>query len=206
MIAIIDYGLGNLYSLACSLKQIGAAAEITNHPARIRAAQRLILPGVGAFGDAMARLNQSGLTPLLQDEAARGKPLLGICLGMQLLFSEGFEYGHHQGLGLISGGMYALAEDLAQAGLNLKTPHMGWNSLEIHKPDCPLLRYTKAGAYMYFVHSYYGKGCQSALAATAHYGLDIPALVWQEQILGCQFHPEKSGAAGLDILRAFTEM
>jgi len=206
MIAIIDYGLGNLYSLVSSLRRIGADPRVTADPAEIRAAERLILPGVGAFGDAMTRLQASGLNPVIREQADRGKPLLGICLGMQLLFEEGFEYGHHQGLGLIAGGMYALADDLAAGGHDLKTPHMGWNSLRIRKPHCPLLRYIREGEHMYFVHSYYGKGCGADLAASASYGVEVPAVVWRENVYGCQFHPEKSGAAGLRILQAFTEL
>jgi len=206
MIAIIDYGLGNLYSLACSLRQVGATAQVTADPAEIRAAHRLILPGVGAFGDAMVKLNAVGLIPVIREQAARGKPLLGICLGMQLLFQEGFEYGHYQGLGLIEGGMYPLADDLAAKGCCLKTPHMGWNGLRISRPHCPLLKDTREGAYMYFVHSYYGKHCAGSLAASASYGVEVPAVVWRDNVYGCQFHPEKSGAAGLNILKAFTEL
>lgn len=206
MIAIIDYGLGNLYSLASSLRHIGAEAQLTADPAQIAAAERIILPGVGAFGDAMQRLHSSGLTPVLQQQAALGKPLLGICLGMQLLFERSYEYGEHQGLGLIEGGMYSLADDLAEQNISLKTPHMGWNSLRLLRPDCPLLSRVPEGAYVYFVHSFYGKHCQAALTATAEYGVEVPAVVWQDNVCGCQFHPEKSGGVGLDILRGFVGM
>ncbi|NLF79564.1 MAG: imidazole glycerol phosphate synthase subunit HisH [Clostridia bacterium] len=203
MIAVIDYGLGNLFSLSSSLKAVGAKAVITADPAQIRAARRLILPGVGAFGDAMARLDSSGLTGLIREQARQGKPLLGICLGMQLLFQSSREFGLHQGLGLLQGDVAPLAVAVAKAGLALKTPHMGWNSLLFQRPDCPLLHESHEGEYMYFVHSYYVRNCGESLTASADYGIMVPALVWQGHIYGCQFHPEKSGAAGLRILQAF---
>jgi len=205
MIAVIDYGLGNLFSLSSSLQAVGAEAVITADPAQIRAAERIILPGVGAFGDAMARLNSSGLAALIREQAAQGKPLLGICLGMQLLFQSSREFGLHQGLGLLQGEVVPLAVDLAAAGHALKVPHMGWNALVFQRPDCPLLRKVRRGEYVYFVHSYYATACGQSLAASADYGVPVPALVWQDNIYGCQFHPEKSGAAGLNMLRAFTQ-
>ena len=182
MIAVIDYGLGNLFSLSSSLRAVGAEAVITADPAQIRSAERLILPGVGAFGDAMARLNDSGLSQLIREQAAGGKPLLGICLGMQLLFQASSEFGQHQGLGLLQGEIASLAADLAATDAALKIPHMGWNSLLFHRPDCPLLRDSREGEYVYFVHSYYAKGCAESLAASAEYGVLVPAMVWQDQI------------------------
>jgi imidazole glycerol-phosphate synthase subunit HisH len=203
MIAVIDYGLGNLFSLSSSLRAVGAEVQITADRAEIQAAERLILPGVGAFGDAMARLNASGLVDLLREQAGLGKPLLGICLGMQLLFASSREFGVHQGLGLLQGEIVPLADGLAKAGYRLKVPHMGWNALTFQKPDCPLLRQSHEGEYVYFVHSYYAKGCKESLAAIVDYGVSVPAMVWQDNIFGCQFHPEKSGTTGLAMLRAF---
>ena len=202
MIAVIDYGVGNLFSLRSSLRRLGLDAAVTADPARIRAADRIILPGVGAFGDAMDKLRAAGLVPVLRQEAAQ-KPLLGICLGMQLLFEESEEYGLHPGLGLLKGRVVAM-EGRLPAGLPI--PHIGWNGLRLVKSDCPLFRETKDGDCVYFVHSYYAEGCGDALAATAEYGLDLTATVWKDNVYGCQFHPEKSGPVGLRMLRAFVEV
>ena len=203
MIAILDYGVGNLFSLSGSLKALGLEAEITGDPARLQAADRIILPGVGAFGDARAKLEEAGLVPVLKKEAEK-KPLLGICLGMQLLFDTSMEYGVHKGLGLIPGQV----EDLkgALTDKNLKVPHMGWNRLEIKKDD-PLFRYIENGAYVYYVHSYYAAHCEESTLAVSMYGnVSVTGVVRRGNVWGTQFHPEKSGDTGLLILKAFSEL
>lgn len=203
MIAIIDYGVGNLFSLTCSLKKIGAECAVTSDKSALRSASGLILPGVGAFGDAAEKLGESGLDNVIKELVYRGKPLLGICLGMQLLFEKSFEYGEHVGLGLIRGEVKPL--DMYVSGL--KIPHMGWNSLDIKYADCPLFKYVSNGDYMYFVHSYCGVcNDKMQLAATASYGIEVTAAVADGNVFGTQFHPEKSGDAGLNILRAFAEI
>ncbi len=201
MIAIIDYGVGNLYSLLGSLRRIGKEAAVTADPEQIRAADRIILPGVGAFGDAMARLRDTGLVPLLLDQAQR-KPLLGICLGMQLLFERSYEYGEHTGLGLLRGSVVPLAEVL---GPEFRIPHMGWNALRFPKPS-PLFRYTREGEYVYYVHSFYATDCEESVIATSEYGIPVTGAVQSGSVFGTQFHPEKSGETGLGILRAFSEI
>lgn len=203
MIAIIDYGVGNLFSLTCSLKKIGAECAVTSDKSTLRSASGLILPGVGAFGDAAEKLGESGLDNVIKELVYRGKPLLGICLGMQLLFEKSFEYGEHVGLGLIRGEVKPL--DMYVSGL--KIPHMGWNSLDIKNADCPLFKYVSNGDYMYFVHSYCGVcNDKMQLAATTSYGIEVTAAVADGNVFGTQFHPEKSGDAGLNILRAFAEI
>ena len=203
MIGIIDYGVGNLFSLRRSLEYVGAEAVVSGDEAVLRSVGKLILPGVGAFGDAAAKLRATGLDRLVLEEAAAGKPLLGICLGMQLLFEESEEYGLHKGLGLLPGRVVAM-EGRLPAGLPI--PHIGWNGLTLTNPACPLFRDTKDGNCVYFVHSYYAEGCGDALAATAEYGRDLTATVWRDNVCGCQFHPEKSGPVGLQMLRAFVEV
>ena len=203
MIGIIDYGVGNLFSLRRSLEYVGAQAVVSGDEAVLRSADKLILPGVGAFGDAAAKLRATGLDQLVLEEAAAGKPLLGICLGMQLLFEESEEYGLHKGLGLLPGRVVAM-EGRLPAGLPI--PHIGWNGLTLTNPACPLFRDTKDGDCVYFVHSYYAEGCGDALAATAEYGRDLTATVWRDNVCGCQFPPEKSGPVGLAMLRAFVEV
>ena len=203
MVAIIDYGVGNLFSLRRSLEYVGAEAVVSGDEAVLRSVGKLILPGVGAFGDAAAKLRATGLDRLVLEEAAAGKPLLGICLGMQLLFEESEEYGLHKGLGLLPGRVVAM-EGRLPAGLPI--PHIGWNGLTLTNPACPLFRDTKDGDCVYFVHSYYAEGCGDALAATAEYGRDLTATVWRDNVYGCQFHPEKSGPVGLQMLRAFVEV
>ena len=203
MIGIIDYGVGNLFSLRRSLEYVGAEAVVSGDEAVLRSVGKLILPGVGAFGDAAAKLRATGLDRLVLEEAAAGKPLLGICLGMQLLFEESEEYGLHKGLGLLPGRGVAM-EGRLPAGLPI--PHIGWNGLTLTNPACPLFRDTKDGDCVYFVHSYYAEGCGDALAATAEYGRDLTATVWRDNVCGCQFHPEKSGPVGLAMLRAFVEV
>lgn len=202
MIAIIDYGVGNLFSLVSSLKKIGAEAVVTDEEAVIKAADKLILPGVGAFGDASRKLSASGLDKVILQEAKNGKPIMGICLGMQLLFEKGHEYGVHEGLGLLEGTVVPMAEVIPA---ELKIPHIGWNGL-IFKKDNPLFRYIKDGDFVYFVHSYFVKDCQSSLLATTEYGAELTAAVAKDNIYGCQFHPEKSGAIGLNILRGFADL
>ena len=203
MIAIMDYGVGNLFSLKSSLAMIGAEAVVTGDQAVIRAADRIILPGVGAFGDARRKLAETGLDRMICEAAAGGKPLLGICLGMQMLFDRSLEYGEHEGLSLIPGEVVPLAGRIPQA---LKVPHIGWNALEMKKPDHPLMKYTKSGDCVYFVHSFYASRCEESTVAVSEYGMDVTAAVARENVMGCQFHPEKSGKAGLDILRAFCEV
>ena len=203
MIAIVDYGVGNLYSLRSSLRYLGLGAEVTADADILRRADRIILPGVGAFADARARLDDTGLTPLLLEEAER-KPLLGICLGMQLLFERSFEYGEHLGLGLLGGEVAPLKEDLTDPVC--KVPHMGWNSLDILRPD-PLLKYVEPGESVYYVHSYYARRCaESTLAVSQYGGVAVTGAVRRGNVWGTQFHPEKSGDTGLRILKAFGEL
>ncbi len=204
MIAIIDYGVGNLFSLQSSLRAIGAEARVTGDPSEIHAADRLILPGVGAFADAAALLRRDGLDQVVLAEAAAGKPLLGICLGMQLLFDYSLEYGRHKGLGLIPGSVEPIRE-VIPAGY--KVPHIGWNALHFPKdrPVSPLFRRIHEGDFVYFVHSYYGTNCGNSVIATAEYGPELTAAVGRNNVMGVQFHPEKSGPVGLAILRAFCE-
>lgn len=206
MTAIIDYGVGNLFSLASSLRFIGAECAVTRDADEVCRADRIILPGVGAFGDAAEKLAATGLVPVLKERAAAGVPLLGICLGMQLLFEKSYEYGEHEGLGFIRGSVCPLEPDLEAAEKSLKVPHIGWNALHLVQPDSPLMRNTREGQHVYFVHSFYAKDCDDALVATAEYGVTVPATVANGNVYGCQFHPEKSGKAGLDILRAFQSL
>lgn len=201
MIAIIDYGVGNLFSLTCSLNSIGAETVITSDPQAIRKADKLLLPGVGAFEDAIAKLRASGLDRIITREVKNGKPILGICLGMQMLFEKSYEYGVHEGLGLLKGSVVPMAGKIPET---LKIPHIGWNALSIKK-EHKLLRYIKDGDFVYFVHSYYATDCEESLLATAEYGAEITAAVALDNVMGCQFHPEKSGNVGLSILRAFCE-
>lgn len=203
MIAVIDYGVGNLFSLSASLEKIGAQAVLTKDEAVIRSADKIILPGVGAFEDAANKLFSSGLADIITDEVSNGKPIMGICLGMQLLFEKSFEFGCHKGLGLIKGEVRPLSEICPN---DLKIPQMGWNRLVLTKADCPIFKYTGQDDYVYFVHSYYGACRDQSLAAYAEYGADVTAAVWKDNVFGCQFHPEKSGDTGLKILKAFDEI
>ncbi len=202
MIAIIDYGVGNLFSLKSSLNKIGADSVVTSDKEVIENAGALILPGVGAFGDAAQKLSESGLAGTIKQLALDDKPLLGICLGMQLLFEKSFEYGVHEGLGLIEGSVKPLSEYIS----GLKIPHMGWNSLHFEN-KCPIFKYTNEGDYVYFVHSYFGI-CENKdeLVAVTDYGMTVTAAVARGNIFGTQFHPEKSGDTGLKILKAFSEL
>ncbi|MBQ9148303.1 MAG: imidazole glycerol phosphate synthase subunit HisH [Oscillospiraceae bacterium] len=201
MIAIIDYGVGNLFSLRSSLSKIGAEAVVTADPTVIAAADKLILPGVGAFADAAQKLRDSGMDQIIRAEAAAGKPIMGICLGMQMLFEKSYEYGEHEGLGLLKGAVVPM-EGVIPA--NLKIPHIGWNALHFTRSS-KLFRYIKEGDCVYFVHSFYASGCEDSLIATAEYGAELTAAVERGNVMGCQFHPEKSGDVGLNILRAFCE-
>ncbi len=201
MIAVIDYGVGNLFSLCSSLKFIGEDAKITADVNEIKSADKLILPGVGAFADAKKKLDDTGLSDLIKEEVKRGKEILGICLGMQLLFEESHEFGVHEGLGLLKGKVVAMEGKIPD---KLKIPHIGWNSLHLVK-DNPLLKYVNEGDFVYFVHSYFAKDCQESLIAETTYGIPMTAAASFENVSGCQFHPEKSGKTGLSILKAFCE-
>ena len=200
MIGIIDYGVGNLFSLRSSFDAIGAQTFVSGDEKALAKADKLILPGVGAFGDAAEKLRQTGLDKFVRQQAEKGVPLMGICLGMQLLFEKGFEYGEHEGLGLLKGSVVSMKGKLPE---DLKIPHMGWNALQIVNKDSRLLSNIKEGDHVYFVHSFYAECCADSLAATAEYGIPITAAVEKGNIFGCQFHPEKSGEVGLNILRAF---
>ena len=202
MIAIIDYGVGNLFSLLSSLEFIGAKAVITDDADVIGSADKLFLPGVGAFGDAMEKLKKSGLDKTLLAAADRGTDIMGICLGMQLLFEKSYEYGEYEGLGLLSGRIMPIADVIPK---NFSIPHIGWNSLDIKKAS-PLYREVGNGEYVYFVHSYYAADCDDYVTATADYGAPLTASVEHENVFGCQFHPEKSGKTGLKILKAFCNL
>lgn len=201
MIAVIDYGVGNLFSLASSLNMIGAESIITSDPNEIKKADKIILPGVGAFADAIKKLREKGLDRVLLDEARRGKQIMGICLGMQLLFEKSYEYGEHEGLGLLKGSVVSMNGVIPS---ELKIPHIGWNSLHV-KAEHPIFKYIKENDYVYFVHSYFATDCEESLLATTEYGEDLTAAVALGNVTGCQFHPEKSGDIGLSILRAFNE-
>ena len=201
MIVIIDYGVGNLFSLKSSLNSIGAECVISSEPEAIKCADKIILPGVGAFADAAMKLKKSGLDVILKEEAAKGKPIFGICLGMQLLFERSYEYGEHEGLGLLQGSVVGM-EGILSA--ELKIPHIGWNSLHFEKKH-PLLKYINEGDFVYFVHSFFATDCRQSLLTSTEYGKSITASVVYKNVAGTQFHPEKSGEVGLKILKAFCE-
>ena len=201
MISIIDYGVGNLFSLAHSVMAVGGEPVVTGEAEAILRADHVLLPGVGAFGDAAAKLRQTGLDAVVKAAAARGTPVMGICLGMQLLLDKSYEFGEHAGLGLIPGEVRPIAEVIPA---DLKIPHIGWNALDIVRPH-PIFRQIRAGDCVYFVHSYYGANCAAHTLATTEYGAPLTAAVGRGNVCGCQFHPEKSGDVGLKILRAFCE-
>ena len=201
MIAVIDYGVGNLFSLCCSLNSIGADAVVTSDVDVIKKADKLILPGVGAFADAAHLLRESGLDTVIKEQVAGGKQIMGICLGMQLLFEKSYEYGEHEGLGLLRGSVIPMQGLIPE---KLKVPHIGWNALHFTR-DSKLLRYVNEGDCVYFVHSYFATDCDDSVIATAEYGKELTAAVELGNVMGCQFHPEKSGTVGLNILRAFCE-
>ena len=201
MVAIVDYGVGNLFSLKASFAKIGKEAVVTSDAEVIKSASHVLLPGVGAFSDAAKKLSDSGLGVVVCEEAKRGKPILGICLGMQLLFEKSYEYGCHDGLGLIPGEVVPIADVIPK---DLKIPHIGWNALDITN-DTPIFKYVKSGDCVYFVHSYYAKTEGEYVSANSEYGAPLTAAVRRGNIYGCQFHPEKSGTVGLSILSAFCE-
>ncbi len=205
MIAIIDYGVGNIFSLASSFEYIGAEAVLTADPEIIRAADRIVLPGVGAFGDAAKKLRERGMADIVLEQAKAGKPLLGICLGMQLLFEKSFEYGEHRGLGLIPGKVVTMEGVVPDS---YKVPHIGWNGLHFpkDKEKSPIFKYLKEGDFVYFVHTYYGTDCADSVIASCEYGAELTAAVARDNVYGVQFHPEKSGETGMKILRAFCEL
>ena len=200
MVGIIDYGVGNLFSLQSSFKAIGEEAFVSGDAAELMKADRLVLPGVGAFEDAANKLRASGLDGFVRQQAAAGKPLLGICLGMQMLFEKSYEYGEHEGLGLLKGQVVPMA---GKINPELKIPHMGWNALEVKQGR---LLADVDGQYVYFVHSFFAEGCEESLSAVTEYDIPITAAVEQGNIFGCQFHPEKSGNVGLSILRKFCSL
>ena len=201
MIAVVDYGVGNLFSLCCSLERIGADAKVTSDPEVIRNAEKIILPGVGAFADAAKKLRDSGLDKVILEQAAGGKEIMGICLGMQMLFEKSYEFGEHTGLGLLKGSVIGMEGTIPA---ELKIPHIGWNALHFKK-ESKLLKYIKEGDCVYFVHSFYVDPSAESVVATAEYGKFVTAAVQKGNVMGCQFHPEKSGDTGLAILRAFCE-
>lgn len=202
MVAIIEYGVGNLFSLKSSLDKIGVDSIVTGDKKEISNADRIILPGVGAFGDAADKLRESGLFDFIKEQASTGKPIMGICLGMQLLFDKSYEYGEHNGLGLIKGEIRPISEVIPS---DFKIPHIGWNALNFKK-DSKIFKYINDGDFVYFVHSFYGANCDESVSAVSEYGTFLTASVESENIYGCQFHPEKSGDTGLNILKAFCEL
>ena len=203
MIAIVDYGVGNLFSLESSFAKIGAKVVVSSDEAVIRSADKIILPGVGAFGDAAEKLRNSGLGDVVVDEAKKGKPVMGICLGMQLLFEKSFEYGEHEGLGLLHGSVVPMKGVIHE---DLKIPHIGWNALDFTSKESKLFRFIKNGDFVYFVHSYFATDCDEDVIAYTEYGANLCAAVERGNVFGCQFHPEKSGDVGLEILRGFCEL
>ena len=203
MIAIVDYGVGNLFSLVSSFSAIGESAVATGDKSVIEKADKIILPGVGAFGDAAEKLFSSGLAEVVIEQVKKGKPLLGICLGMQLLFDKSYEYGEHKGLSLVKGEIRPIKEVIPN---DYKIPHIGWNALKFKGEKSPIFKYLKDGDFVYFVHSFYGADCSDSVIATAEYGAELTAAVQNEKVYGCQFHPEKSGDVGLKILKAFCEL
>lgn len=202
MLVIVDYGVGNLFSLKSSFAYIGKEAVVSGDPKLIEKADRLILPGVGAFADAAAKLREKGLDRLMCEKAELGTPIMGICLGMQLLFDNSLEYGDHRGLGLIKGSVRSIQEVIPDG---FKIPHIGWNALRINGEKHPVFKYIEDGEHVYFVHSFYGADCREALIAQTEYGAMLTAAVARKNVCGCQFHPEKSGETGLNILRGFCE-
>lgn len=203
MVAVVDYGVGNLFSLSSSLKAIGADAEVTGEREKIEAADKIILPGVGAFSDAKKKLDEAGLTEAIIERANAGVPLMGICLGMQLLFEKSFEYGEHDGLGLIKGRVIPMQGVIDK---DLKIPHIGWNALHFTEHKSDLFKYINENDCVYFVHSFFASDCEKNTIATAEYSKELTAAVQRKNVYGCQFHPEKSGEVGLKILKAFCEV
>jgi len=205
MIAIVDYGVGNIFSLCSSFKYIGADIKLTSDVATIRRADKIIFPGVGAFRDAESKLRATGLDKVVIEEAKSGKPFLGICLGMQMMLTKSFEFGEYKGLDVIPGNVISM-EGVVPS--DFKIPHIGWNKLIFpkDKPKSPLFRYVNEGEHVYFVHSYYCTDCAPDTIATTEYGAELTAAIARGNVFGVQFHPEKSGEVGLNILRAFNEL
>lgn len=203
MVGIIDYGVGNLFSLKSSFEMIGEKVTVSSDTNIIKNCERIILPGVGAFGDAAKKLKDCGMHDLVLEEAEKGKPILGICLGMQLLFEKSYEYGKHEGLGLIDGEIRPISDVCPK---DYKIPHIGWNRLDFCGKKSQLFKHINDKDFVYFVHSFYGANCSESVIATSEYGADLTAAVEKNNVFGCQFHPEKSGKTGLDILRAFCEI
>ncbi len=203
MITIVDYGVGNLFSLISSFQSIGSEVQVTGDAAEIQKAEKIVLPGVGAFRDAAAKLKENGLDQIIKERAGAGVPILGVCLGMQMLFEKSYEYGEWDGLGLIKGEIRPISDFVPK---ELKIPHMGWNALSFSEPKHPLFRYLEEGDHVYFVHSYSAVGCEESVIATAEYGGPVTAAAANGNVCGCQFHPEKSGEVGLKILKAFDEL
>ena len=203
MICIVDYGVGNLFSLAASFRMVGSDCIVSGDPDIIKNADKIVLPGVGAFEDAAKKLRENSLDQVIINETQKGKPLLGICLGMQLLFEKSYEFGEHDGLGLIKGDVVPMQGVIPP---DLKIPHIGWNSLHFTENKCPIFKYNKDGDFVYFVHSYYADNCKDSITAVTDYGCSITAAAANENVMGVQFHPEKSGEVGLNMLRAFSEL
>lgn len=205
MTVIVDYGVGNLFSLKSSLSFLEVDSVVSGEPETIKKADRIILPGVGAFADARAKLKVNGLDEVIIEEAKRGKPFMGICLGMQMLFDRSFEYGVTEGLGLISGEVRPIAPIIP---MGYKVPHIGWNALRLsdNSRKSEVFKYISEGDYVYFVHSFAGMDCDDSVIATAEYGAELTAAVARDNVFGMQFHPEKSGEVGLKILKAFCEI
>ena len=203
MTVIVDYGVGNLFSLLSSFAAIGEQAKVSSDKAEIECADRIVLPGVGAFADAACKLEQSGLKNAIYRAVKKGVPIMGVCLGMQLLFDKSYEYGEYDGLKLISGEIRPISDYIPK---DLKIPHIGWNALNFKQDSCPIFKYTKEGDHVYFVHSFYAADCDEHTVATTEYGAELTAAVARDNVYGCQFHPEKSGEVGLKILKAFTEV
>ncbi|MBQ6931694.1 MAG: imidazole glycerol phosphate synthase subunit HisH [Clostridia bacterium] len=202
MLAIIDYGVGNIFSLYSSFKFIGEDVVLTNDKKVIDSCSHIILPGVGAFADARRKLEESGMAEVVKEQVKTGKPLMGICLGMQMLFDKSYEYGEHDGLGLIKGSVRPISEVIPS---ELKIPHIGWNALEFTK-ETGIFKHIKNGDHVYFVHSYWAADCAESTTSVTEYGAKLTASVQSENVYGCQFHPEKSGEVGLNILKAFCEL
>ncbi len=203
MVAIVDYGVGNLFSIKSSLDALGVKSIVCSDAKGLEDADGIILPGVGAFEDAARKLGESKLSDVIYRLSKKGKPIMGICLGMQLLFEKSFEYGEHAGLGLIPGEIRPISDFISK---DMKIPHMGWNALHFTRDDHPLFRYVHDGDCVYFVHSYHAVGCEESILAISDYTAPMTAAVARKNVMGCQFHPEKSGEVGLNILRAFCEM
>ena len=205
MIAIVDYGVGNIFSLCSSFRYIGADIELTSDVNTIKRADKVIFPGVGAFRDAESKLRATGLDKVVIEEANSGKPFLGICLGMQMMLTKSYEFGEYNGLDIISGNVLSM-EGVIPA--DYKIPHIGWNKLIFpkDKPKSPIFRYVNEGEHVYFVHSYYCTDCAPDTIATTEYGAELTAAISRDNVFGVQFHPEKSGEVGLNILRAFKEL